>query len=384
MAFNPAQLKRIEETIQADIDRGDYDGVNVIIAQHGEIALQGTYGFAERATERPSEQGDVYRILSLTKGFTNALAYRALGEGRIALSTRVIDLVPEFLGTDPFHMLRKDKINLWNLLTHTSGMPATPNPGLGPEEFGNLSNVIRALGNVDVLHDPGTQVNYSPSINHALIGEMVRRAYGYENFRDMARELIFEPLGMNDTTFGMPKDREDRAVPLKVYVPEDGFLSPDDIECLNRIISEDAEMPWVGATSTVDDVFKFVEMLRRKGEVDGEHLITPAVIEQATTLQTGEMMNDLYTMVNSEMGWEAPRGNVGLGVILSGTGPVPNFFGPFTSPGAFGNNGAGSTLFWVDPEKDVSFVFLSAGVMDESKNVERFQRISTMVSAAII
>lgn len=61
-----------------------------------------------------------------------------------------------------------------------------------------------------------------------------------------------------------------------------------------------------------------------------------------------------------------------------------NFFGPFTSPNAFGNNGAGSTLFWVDPDNQVSFVFLSAGVMDEAKNVERFQRISTMISAAIV
>ncbi|QGU03437.1 serine hydrolase domain-containing protein [Corynebacterium comes] len=384
MAFNPAQLKRIEETIQADIDRGDYDGVNVIIAQHGEIALQGTYGFAERATGRPSQQDDIYRILSLTKAFTNALAYRALGEGKLALSTRVIDIIPEFLGTDPFHMLRKDRINLWNLLTHTSGMPATPNPGLPLTECRLLPDVAKALGSVDVVHDPGTQVNYSPAINHALIGEMVRRAYGHDSFRDMAREMIFEPLGMKDTAFGLPKQNQDRAVPIKAYVDEEGFLRPEDIEGLNEVITEDAELPWVGATSTVDDVFKFVEMLRRKGEVNGEQLIAPTVIEQATTLQTGDMMNDLYTMVNTQMGWEAPKGNIGLGVILSGTGPVPNFFGPFTSPEAFGNNGAGSTLFWVDPVLDVTFVFLSAGVMDEGLNVARFQKLSTMVSAAVV
>lgn len=384
MALNPAQLKRIEETIQADIERGDYDGVNVIIAQHGEIALQGTYGFSERATERPSKQDDIYRVLSLSKAFTNALAYRALGEGKLALSTRVIEVVPEFLGTDPFRMMRKDKINLWNLLTHTSGMPATPNPGQPLQDCVKLPDIAKAIGTVDVIHEPGTQVNYSPAINHALIGEMVRRAYGYDSYQDMARELIFEPLGMEDTNFGLPKENEDRAVPIKAYVPDTGFLRPEDIEGLNEVITEEAELPWVGATTTVDDVFKFVEMLRRKGEVNGEQLIGKAIIEQATTLQTGDMMNDLYTMVNSEMGWAAPKGNIGLGVILSGTGPVPNFFGPFTSPNAFGNNGAGSTLFWVDPDNQVSFVFLSAGVMDEAKNVERFQRISTMISAAIV
>lgn len=384
MPFNPTALQRLEDEINRDIDNGDYDGVNVIVAQGGDIALQGTYGFAERATDRPSRPDDVYRILSLTKGFTNALAYRALGEGKLALSTRVIDVIPEFLGVDPFHMLRKDRINLGHLLTHRSGMPATPNPGLGPDEFGVLADVIQALGSVDVIHDPGTQVNYSPSINHALIGEMVRRVYGYEHFRDLARDLIFEPLGMKDTAFGLPAEHRDRAVPLKVYVPEGGFLAPEDIECLNDYITEDAEMPWVGATSTAEDVFKFAEMLRRQGEVDGEQLIAPAVLEQATSLQTGDLMNDLYTMVNNERGWEAPKGNIGLGFILSDAGTAPNFFGPFTSAGAFGNNGAGSTLFWVDPVRDVTFVFLSAGVMDEGLNVGRFQKLSTMVSAAVV
>ncbi|MGP6175178.1 serine hydrolase domain-containing protein [Corynebacterium sp. A21] len=384
MAFNPTALKRIEDEINRDIEQGDYDGVNVIIAQHGEIALQGTYGFAERESNRPSRPDDVYRILSLTKGFTNALAYRALGEGKLALSTRVVDLIPEFLGTDPFRMMRKDKINLGHLLTHRAGMPATPNPGLGPAEFGVLADVIAAIGSIDVIHEPGTQVNYSPAINHALIGEMVRRAYGYEHFRDLARELIFEPLGMKDTAFGLPSSRAERAVPLKVSVAPDGFLAPEDIECLDTYITEDAEMPWVGATSTAADIFKFVEMLRRKGEVNGEYLISPAVLEQATTLQTGELMNDLYTMVNLGRGWEPPKGNLGLGFILSGTGTAPNFFGPFTSPSAFGNNGAGSTLYWVDPDRDLSFVFLSAGVIDEADNVARFQKISTMVSAAVI
>ncbi|ANE03041.1 serine hydrolase domain-containing protein [Corynebacterium crudilactis] len=384
MAFDKQQLKRVEDEIQRDIDRGFNDGVNIIVAQGGEIALQGTYGFAERATGRESKRDDVYRILSLSKGFTNGVIYRALSEGKLALSTRVIDIIPEFMGTDPFHMMRKDQINLWNLLTHTSGMPSTPNPGLGPDGFGNLSNVIAALGAVDAVHDPGTQVNYAPSINHALMGEMARRVYGYDHFRDLTNDLIFEPLGMTDTAFGLPAEREDRVVPLKVYVDPEGFLSADDIECLNDVIAGENEMPWVGATTTIDDTFKWVELLRRKGELNGEQLIGKSIIEEAARIQTGDMMNDLYTVVNQGRGWPAPKGNIGLGVVVSGEGHAPNMFGPFVNPAAFGNNGAGSTLYWVDPVNDVTFTFLSSGVLDEADNVERFQRISTMVAAAIV
>ncbi|AGF71096.1 serine hydrolase domain-containing protein [Corynebacterium halotolerans] len=384
MSMNQKALKRLEDEINADIERGSYDGVNLIVARHGEIALQGTYGYAERATGRPTKRDDVYRILSMSKAFTNTLAYRALGEGKLALSTRVVDLIPEFLGTDPFRAVRKDRINLAHLLTHRSGMPATPDPGLPADRFGVLADVIAALGSVDVVNEPGTNLNYAPSINHALMGEMVRRAYGYGHFRDLARDLVFEPLGMTDTAFGLPRANEGRAVPLKVYVPEDGWLAPEDIECLNDYITADAEMPWVGATSTVDDVFKFAELFRRRGEVDGEHLIAPAVVEQATTLQTGDMPNDLYSGLAAQRSWETPAGNFGLGFSLSGTGTAPNFFGPFTSPRTFGNYGAGSTLFWVDPERDLTFVFLSSGVMDEGDNVARFQKLSTMVVAAAV
>lgn len=377
-------LERFVAEITADIERGAYDGVHVILARGGQKVLDTTIGWAERATGREMQARDVFRVLSLTKGFTNLMALRAVSEGKLALSTRVVDLIPEFLGKDPFRMLRKDRINLVHLLTHRSGLTPTPNPGLGPDRFGVLADVIEALAGVDVLFEPGSNLNYAPAINHALMGEMVRRAYGAESFGELAQELLFRPLGMVDTSFGLPNALADRAVPLKAYLPEGGFLQPSDIEILNDVITADAEMPWVGSVSTADDVHAFAEWLRRRGEQDGEYLVAPVVLDQATTLQTGDMPNDLYAEMAKARGWEIPNGNFGLGFSLSGTGTAPNFFGPFTSPRTHGNYGAGSSLFWVDPERDFTFTFLSAGVMEESENVARFQKLSTMAIAAAL
>lgn len=381
---DPRALERFVAEITADIARGTYDGAHVILARGGEKVLDTTIGWAERATGREMAGDDVFRVLSLTKGFTNLMALRAVSEGKLALSTRVVDLIPEFLGTDPFRMLRKDRINLVHLLTHRSGLTPTPNPGLGPDRFGVLADVIEALAGVDVLFEPGANLNYAPAINHALMGEMVRRAYGAESFGELAQELLFRPLGMADTSFGLPAALAGRAVPLKAYLPEGGFLQPSDIEILNDVITEDAEIPWVGSVSTADDVHTFAEWLRRRGEKDGEYLVAPAVLDQATTLQTGDMPNDLYAEMAKARGWEIPDGNFGLGFSLSGTGTAPNFFGPFTSPRTHGNYGAGSSLFWIDPERDVTFTFLSAGVMEESENVARFQKLSTMAIAAAL
>ena len=379
-------LEVLDETIRTDIERGDYHGANVIVARHGDVALRGSYGFAEAATGRPTAPNDVYRILSMSKGFTNAMVYRALSEGKLMLSTRVVDLIPEFFGTEPFRAARKDRINLAHLLTHRAGMPATPNPGLGPEGFAVLDDVIAALAGVDVVHEPGTNLNYSAAINHALIGEMLRRAYGAATFRDLMEEKIFAPTGMTETRFGMPDQLQDRAVPLKVIEANDSWLKPEDIECLDAVIDRpDAEMPWVGAVSTIDDVFAFTEMLRNRGRTaSGEQIIGESVLDFATTNQTGDQINDLYGMVAMARKWDLPPGNMGLGMALAGTGTHARFFGPFVSPRTFGSYGAGSSLLWVDPVSDLSFCFLSSGVMDEGDNVARFQKLSTIAASAVV
>ncbi|WP_336714460.1 serine hydrolase domain-containing protein [Arthrobacter sp. USHLN218] len=381
--LNPETLELLETTIRNDIAAGDYDGARIIVARHGRVALDATLGWADRAAQREMREDSIFRVLSLTKAFTNALVYQALGEGKLALSTRVVDIIPEFFGPSRFRMLRKDRVNLAHLLTHRSGMPATPEP-LPTEELGNLASTIEAICALDVIHEPGANLTYSPAVNHALMGEMLRRVYGADSFRGLAEKNLFGPLGLKDTRFGPLDEWRDRVVPLKAYIPDSGWLSARDIEILNDVVDEEAEMPWVGSVSTAADVFAFAEMIRRKGEAGGRQLIAPAILEAATTLQTGDMTNDLYAMIARMRGWEEPKGNFGLGFSLSGTGTHASFFGPFTSPRTHGNYGAGSTLFWIDPERDMTFVCLTAGVMDEGDNVLRFQKLSTIAASAAL
>lgn len=381
--LNAETLDLLEATIRNDISDGTYDGARIIVARHGEVGLDATIGWADRAAGRELQSDDIFRVLSLTKAFTNALVYQALGEGKLQLTTRVVDVIPEFWGKDRFRTVRKDRVNLAHLLTHRSGLPATPEP-LPNAQLGNLEAVIAAICELDVIHEPGTNLTYSPAINHALMGEMLRRVYGAGSFRELARKNLFSVLGMNDTRFGAPEAWKERIVPLKAYIPDTGWLSPKDIEDLNDVVNEDAEMPWVGSVSTANDVHTFADMLRRKGQSGGRQVIPAAILQEATTLQTGDMPNDLYAMIARSRGWDAPPGNFGLGFSLSGTGAHASFFGPFTSPRTHGNYGAGSTLFWIDPERDMTFVCLTAGVMDEGDNVLRFQKLSTIAASAAL
>ena len=83
-------------------------------------------------------------------------------------------------------------------------------------------------------------------------------------------------------------------------------------------------------------------------------------------------------------GWEPYPAYLGIGFALRGERICHHQFGTLTSPRTYGNHGAGSTLFWVDPELDMTFACLTSGVMDEGDNIERFQRLSDIaVSAAV-
>ena len=108
------------------------------------------------------------------------------------------------------------------------------------------------------------------------------------------------------------------------------------------------------------------------------------MLKLATKNWTGDKPNELYKGIAINHGWEPYPAYIGLGFGLSGEKVCPNLFGTLTSPGTFGHYGSGSTLFWVDPELDMTFVCLTAGVMQAAPNIERFQRLSDIAASAAL
>ena len=377
-------LERLTAAIEADIDAGTYDGAVVMLARHGEVALHEAIGWADRDAGRAARTDDVFRVLSLTKAFTNTLILRAISRGELSTATRVVDVIPEFGGSDRFRRARKERITVGHLLTHRSGLPLTPTP-VPYEQLGNLDVTLDAIYELEPVSEPGGPVNYSPALNHALMGEILRRLSGDGiPMRELMQRDLFEPLGMTSTALGAPRAWADRLVPLKARFTAAGWLTEHDVEVLNDVITEEAEMPWVGGVTTAEDVFRLAEMLRRGGEYDGVRFIAPAVLDLATRNHTGAAPNELYARLAVANGWEVLPAFIGLGFMLAGEGLAPAMYGTFTSPRTFGNYGAGSTIFWVDPERDLTLVILTAGVLSHAPNIQRFHRLSDMAVAAAL
>jgi len=382
--FDPKGIERLIEGIKTDISKGIYEGAVIKVARHGVVAVDEAIGYTDSTSGRAAHRDDVFKVLSLTKAFINVLVLQAIDRGQLALTTRVVDVIPEFWGSDLFRSTRKNQVNVGHLLTHRAGLPATPQP-IPYEELHDFSKTLAAVCELDVVGEPGKTLNYSPTINHVLLAEMVRRVHGGNlSLRELLKQELFEPLGMTSSSLGETKELSGRVVPLRTDFPPGGWLTNEDFQRVSDAISrENSEMPWVGGLSTAGDIFRFAEMLRRGGELDGVRILSPAIIEKATTLQTGDAPNDLYRLLAEHRGWEVPPGNFGLGFALAGSGLTVSQLGTLNSPRTFGNFGAGSTLFWVDPERDVTFVCLTAPAIEEGDNILRFQRISDLVASAL-
>jgi len=376
------RLNLITNRIKKDVEGGLYHGAAIIVARHGIIGLHEAIGFSERSINRPCRKDDVFKILSVSKAFTDVMILSHIERGNLALTTKVSDVIPEFTGTF------KEKVTIFNVMTHTAGAANFYFP-VETALMGNLSAVIKVICPAELIAVPGEVVCYAPVWGHALLGEIVRRLDpGKRALRSILQEDLFNPLKMADTALGLPSRLKSRSVPIVAAHPEQtmagGAMSPQQLDEHNLMITEDAEMPWMGCVSTAQDIFRFTEMLRRGGELDGVRILSPTIIKLATTIHTGSMINQHDAMVSKELGFDPSPANYGLGFLLRGTNIHPNKMGIFTSPFTYGRFGANSMAFWVDPELDLTFVFLSAGETGDNENTLRLQRLSDMAVAAVM
>ena len=378
--LDPARIAQLRATIEGDIEAGRYFGAVIAVARHGETGIAEAIGFGEEAKTVPLAYDSVFSLFSLTKALTNVLVFRAIELGQFALTTRVSDVIPEFKGGV------RETVTFFHLLTHSSGLPPVwiPKPGM---YIDRLDEIVEAIcANVRSLEPPGERVHYSPLVHHALMGEAVRRMDpNGRTYRELLQDEVLTPLGMKDTAIGLRKDLAARHIfPDFRGKPPQEHLTRRDLGPQGAFKDEHAEMPWVGGVSTVPDLLRFAEMLRNRGTLDGRRIVSPAMLALATKNWTGDKPNELYKGIAINHGWEPYPAYIGLGFGLAGELPCPNLFGTLTSPGTFGNYGSGSTLFWVDPELDMTFVCLSAGVMQPAPNIERFQRLSDIAASAAV
>ncbi len=372
------RLAEILRVMREDIVKDKYHGGVIAIGRHGKLVFHEALGHSAPDRKRPVKKDSVFSLFSVTKALTVVLVLKAIERGQFDLTTRISDLVPQFSGHG------REKIEIHHLLTHSSGLPSVYSPREGMY-IDVLDEVIAEICKNIVPQDPpGQFVRYAPICHHALMGDALRRTDPKKrSFREICEQELLKPLGMKDTAIGLRKDlRKRHLVPHFHGNSPTQHLGHSNLGINGAFEEEFAEMPWVGAVSTAADMYRFAEMLRREGELDGARILSPTIVRRAHRCWTGDKPNELYRKIFENRGWEVLPAYIGLGFSLRGDRMGHALFGTLTSPETFGNHGAGTTLFWVDPELDMTFVGLATGVMNSDANIERWQRLSDIAVTA--
>jgi CubicO group peptidase (beta-lactamase class C family) len=373
------RLAQIDALVAEDIAASRYHGLVLKIARGGEVVYEKAIGTSDGAQQKLSLDS-VFSIFSVTKAFTNLLVFQAIEQGRFSLTTPISSLIPEFSGHG------REKILMWHLLSHQAGFPIIfeVKPGWYINDFAEVSKIV--IAEVKPTEAPTEKVSYSPLVNHVLMAEaLLRTDAKRRGYREIVQQDILDPLQMRDTAVGLRADLKPRKI-----VPDFRGNYPighksRNVEGPNGAFEDEtAVMPWVGVVSTVPDMYRFAEMFRGGGVLDGARLVSKAMLQLACRVHTGDRVNELYAARGRAEGLEPVPAYIGLGFTLRGEALCHHMFGTLASPGTFGNYGAGTTLFWIDPVRDISFTCLSAGVMEHNANTRRFQRLADLVFSSVL
>ena len=366
------RLARMDQVIQASIEKKELPGAVVLVARHGRVAWRKSYGSRAVEPQREAMTVDtIFDLASLTKVVATATSIMILIEqGKVRLGDPVIQFIPEMKGGG------RDAITVEQLLTHTAGF--APDFDLR-ERWTGYDEAIKRLYREPLRNPPGARFVYS-DINFIALGEVVRRVSG-QMLDQFARRNIFVPLGMRDTGFVPDPRLRSRIAPTEKrrgqlsYLGDTGENSgPQGEQWLRGQVHDptsfrmDGVAGHAGLFSTADDLSIFCQMILNGGIYNGVRILSPMAVATMTRPRA-----------IAENG--AARG---LGWDLATTFSTNK--GDLFPLGSFGHTGFTGTSLWIDPASDSFVVFLSNRVHPDGKgDVGPLRgRVASIVAGSIL
>jgi len=187
-------LTRMEEVVQSYLSEKKFMGC-VLVVRGKNVLLNKGYGFANLEWDTPNSPSAKFRLGSITKQFTAASILLLEERGKLKVDDAVKKYMPDAPAT-------WDKITIFNLLTHTSGIPSfTGFPEyVSQEPFSTTPELLVARFRDKPLDfQPGEKMSYSNS-GYVLLGYLIEKISG-QSYEKFVQENIFTPLGMKDSGY---------------------------------------------------------------------------------------------------------------------------------------------------------------------------------------
>jgi CubicO group peptidase (beta-lactamase class C family) len=373
VGLSRAALHRIDELwSRAYVEPGKIAGALTLVARRGRVVWLSPLGLRDRERQTPMRADTVFRIYSMTKPIVSVALMMLHERGVFALADPVHKWIPAFenlrvyrYGRHPHFVTdaAERPMTIRDLLTHTSGLSySIMERGHVDEAYrklavadgnGTLSGMIDKVAALPLEFSPGTRWGYSIATD--VVGHLVE-LMGGQPLDAYLEEKIFAPLGMADTGFTVPPDARDRFAAN--YSRSDGkTVLFDDPESSPYARPRTFLSGGSGLVSTASDYFRFAEMLRRGGELDGARILGPRTIAYMTRnhLPGGQDLGATALPSSfSETRYDGVGFGLGFYVTLDPVrAQVPS------SAGEYGWGGMASTAFWVDPAEELVVVFMT-------------------------
>ena len=369
LRLDPDRLARVTRHFARYVDDGRLAGFSVRVGHRDEIALDASYGLADREAGKEVAADTLWRIYSMTKPITSIAAMLLWEDGLLDLNDPISRWLPEFAEmrvydkgslTNPFTVPATEPIRVWQLLSHTSGLTygflqTSVVDGLYRQAGFDLSNppgldlaqTVERWADLPLLFQPGTRWGYGVSTD--VLGRLVEVVSG-QSFESVVQQRILTPLGMTDTVWHTESDRlaalyasvNNQAVRYDAF----GKVSRPPL----------AHLGGSGLVSSVDDYWRLCRMLLGRGELDGVRVLAPRTLEVMTRnhLPRGLDLAALSTGGFAETSFDGIGFGLGFAITLDGAAGHSA-----ARPGDYFWGGLASTAFWVDPVDDLAAVFMT-------------------------
>jgi CubicO group peptidase (beta-lactamase class C family) len=389
-AFAADRLTRIDRGLQQYVNEDRIAGIVGFVLQDGKPVYESAVGWRDKEAGRKMTVDTVFRIASQSKALTSVAVLSLMEEGKLRLNDPVSRYIPTFAkttvavqnGNDVSIVPAKRAITIRDLLTHTAGISYGTEPsvaaeyakkGLGPAAgFGwytadkdeSVCTTMERLGTLPFVAQPGEAWVYG--YNTDVLGCIVERAGG-EPLDQAIRSRITGPLGMRDTQFFLPQGQRDRLATVYASGPDGKIVrAPEGPKGQGNYVDGPRRnfAGGAGLLSTARDYARFLEMIRRGGELDGVRILAPRTVLLMTTNQIGILHST--TGMGYGLGFETTDRYGANGM---------------DSVGSFGWGGAYGSMYRVDPNAHLTIVMMINLIPNTTDILQKFP---TLVYQALV
>jgi len=341
------EIDAIQTQMQAAVDGKHIAGALLMVGNNDGVGMLLTAGTQGPDDSTPIDEQTIFRIYSMTKPIVSVAAMSMVEDGLLRVEDPVGKYIPEFAELQVIDQETgeaspaQNVMTVEHLLTHKSGLIQaifSPDSALGkmyqaqiPSD-GSISALETAqrLGNLPLYFEPGTAWHYGHSTD--VLGAVLEVAAG-KPLDALLNERIFEPLGMDETTFYVPASKAARtAEPIHGEMADNTVVKP--------MLSAGG-----GLNSTTEDYARFANMLLNGGEYRGKRIIEEATLDLMSEKRIGSDVSREYFFYGNTGDWS-------MGFHLQPTTADAN------GPHNIGWRGIGGTLFVVDRENDFYMIYM--------------------------